>query len=224
MASTRALNRGVLLGAYFQSTGALTIVLNMSKTKVSGSFDFDGPVFGGGDPAPIPFDIPLNKNGGGSVKIVGTSLGDITGTFTKDGTLTQTITNIPGGFLTSTKLSGKFDLKNRTYKSTYQIFTNSGLFAEGVANARVPGAPRITVVKTVSTAKPTVSINAKALTSSPIVSAKAKATRGAKVKVSGKNPYRLAVSKLPKGKTVLTFTLSNKDGFKATKKINITRK
>ena len=207
----------------FGSTGALTIDFEVGAKKVTGSIDFDGPVFGAGDPPAIPFNTKLKKDGSGTFLITGTDMGDLKGNFKPDGTLSLVISNIPGGFLTDARIDGKFDLKVEGFSATYQINTASGLFAEGDAEAHVPQKPTVKVPKKVRFSGKRGRATAKVLTNTGIKKINATA-KNAKVKVTGKNPYKIIVTKAKKKTTRVKLTVINDDGFKTTRFIKFIKK
>jgi len=208
----------------FETSGALTIEFERTKTEVTGSFDFDGPVFGAGDPPAIPFSAPLSKNGSGNFEVLGTEVGDVSVSFTRNGKLTLIITNIPGGILSEARVDGKFDLVAETFTATYGIDTLAGPFAEGNASARVIKAPTIKVIKNVRFAGKRSSVNTRVISNSEITSITAEATGGVKVRVHGKNPYQIKVRDITARRTEVTIAVTNVDGLTSTKVITFIRK
>lgn len=217
----------VYLGSWknttFGSSGPLRIEFEKGKTKVAVSFDLNGPVFGSIDPPAIKFDAPLNSSGGGNFRVKGTPLGDLTGTFTADGSLRVSIRNIPGGSLTEFRFNGKFDLVKETFKGTYEIDNKSGLFAKGTANALVPKAPKITLPRTVKFTGKSASVVAKISSNTPITGISATTADGAKVVVTAKPPYRITVSKITKAETKVTFKATNASGKTAKKTVTFVK-
>lgn len=198
----------------FSTTGALTIDFEIKKTSVSGSFDFDGPVFGAGDPPAIKFKAPLKSNGSGSFTVIGTGVGDIAGSFTSKGKLTITITNIPGGVLTAARINGKFDLALEKFNATYEIDNGGGLFANGVAEAHVPKPAVIKMARKVTVTGKTARTPITVETNTGITSIAADAKGTATVKVKGKkSPYQLVVSNMTGPTAKVTVTVRNADGF-----------
>lgn len=208
----------------FNTEGALTIEFEVGKDNVAGSFDFDGPVFGAGDPPAIPFSAPLDSDGSGSFTVIGTGVGDLSGSFSKDGKLDITISNIPGGVLTEARINGKFDLKVEKFDATYEIDSSGALFANGVAEAHVPKKPKLKLPKRVkfSGAKGKAKLTVK--TNTGISKVKAKATGKAKVRVTGKNPYKIVVKKTTRKTTRVKIIVVNEDGFKTTKTVKFIKK
>ena len=212
----------VYLGSWknttFGSSGPLRIELVKGRTKVAASLDLDGPVFGSVDPPAIRFNAPLDSKGGGTFKVKGTPLGDLSGTFTADGKLTVVIVNIPGAFLTEFRFNGRFDLVKGTFKGTYEVDDSSGIYAQGVASAVVPKPPRITVPKTVKFSGKSATATAKVTSNTRITKVTATTPDGAKVTVTGKNPYRIKVSGITRKETKVTFKVTNASG-KTAKKV-----
>lgn len=208
----------------FDTTGALTIDFKKTKTKVTGSFDFDGPVFGAGDPPAISFTAPLKSDGSGTFTVTGTGVGDLSGSFTAKGKLTITISNIPGGFLTEARINGKFDLKLEKFNATYQIDNAGGLFAEGVAEAHVPKAAVITVARKVNVIGKTAKTPVKVVANTGITSVKATTKANAKVTVKGKkSPYQLVVTRMNAASAKVTVTVKNADGFTSKKVVTFVK-
>lgn len=222
--ATASIYTGSWKNKTFGSTGALTIDFTLKKSQVAGSFDFDGPVFGAGDPPAIKFKAPRKADGSGSFKVTGTAVGDVTGSFTKNGKLTFTITKIPGGVLTEARINGKFDLTVEKFTATYEIDSTGGLFANGVAEAHVPKPPTIKASDRVTVSRASGKVQAKVLTNTGIVSTKATVDGGARVTVTGKNPYTIEVKKLSAPTTTVKFTVKNADGFSKRKSIKFIRK
>lgn len=207
----------------FGSTGALTIDIEIGARSVTGSIDFDGPVFGGGDPPAIPLNAKLRSDGSGSFLIKGTAMGDLEGDFTKDGSLTIVISNIPGGFLTEARIDGKFDLEVESFTASYEIDNASGLYAEGDAEAHVPQKPTVEAPKKVNYSGKSGKATVKVATNTGIEKVSATA-KNAKVKVTGENPYKVTVTKAKKKSTTVKLTVINDDGFKARKTIKFIKK
>jgi hypothetical protein len=205
----------------FKTTGALKMQFTITKTNVTGSLDLDGPVFGAGDPAPIPFNMKRKADGSGSFKVAGTSLGDLAVSYKPDGALDMAITNVPG-FIDDASFNGRFDLKLEKFAAVYQINASGSVLAEGVADARVRKAPTIKAPKTVKTSGKSGGVTAKVITNSGIKSFTAKANAGAKATVSGNNPYQITVTKITKPNTLVTLEATNGDGFKKTKVVKFT--
>lgn len=222
--ASAAIYEGSWKNKTFDSTGALTLDLNITKSKVTGSLDLDGPVFGGGDPPAIPFNFSRKKNGSGSIKILGSSLGDITGTFNSNGKLDFKITNIPGGFLTEARLDGKFDLKLEKFKATYEIDNADGLYAEGSAAAHVHKAPVVKAPGIVTVNGKTGEVTVKVVSNTKITGFTATADGGAKVTVVGKNPYHISVKKMTLPTTRLTIVVSNADGLETTEVVKFVKR
>lgn len=202
----------------FGSSGPLRIEFERSTKKVAVSFDLDGPVFGSIDPPAIRFNTRLDSKGGGKFNVKGTPLGDLTGSFTADGSLDVAIRNIPGGSLTEFRFDGKFDLVKETFKGKYEIDGPSGLLAEGKANAVVPKAPKITLPKTVKFSGKTASATAKVTSNTSITRISVTTADGAKVAVTGKGPFKITVSEITKAQTKVTFKVTNASG-KTAKKV-----
>jgi hypothetical protein len=206
----------------FDTTGALTIEFTKTKTKVSGSIDFDGPVFGAGDPPKMDFSAPLESDGSGKFKIKGTMLGTLNGTFTADGKLTMSIVKVPG-FITDASIKGKFDLKAKTFTATYKIDSTEGPLAEGVANAHVPTAPKIKCKRKVAFEGTTAKITVNVATNTTIKSVTATADGGAVVKVKGNNPYQISLKNIESSKVNLTITATTDDDLSKSKTVVFTR-
>lgn len=200
----------------FGSTGALKLKLTITKTNITGNLDLDGPVFGAGDPLPIPFNMKRNKDGSGSVNVNGTPLGDIAASFKPNGALNMTMTNIPG-FLDDASVKGRFDLKLEKFAAVYEINASGTLYAEGTAEAHVRKAPTIKAPSTVKVSGKSGGVTAKVVTNTGIKSFTAKANAGAKATVTGNNPYLVTVTKITKPITLVTLEAVNSDGFKKTK-------
>jgi hypothetical protein len=207
----------------FDTTGALTIEFTQTKSKVSGSIDFDGPVFGAGDPPKMDFSAPLKADGSGDFKIKGTMLGTIIGTFTADGKLTMSIVKVPG-FITDASIKGKFDLKAKTFTATYKIDSTEGPLAEGVANAHVPKAPTIITKRKASFQGTTAKILVNVVSNTTIKSVTATADGGATVKVKGSDPYKITLKNIQSPTVNLTITATNDDDLSKTKTVVLTRK
>ncbi len=207
----------------FDTTGALTIDFTVKKSSVSGSFDFDGPVFGAGDPPAIAFKAQRKANGSGSFKVTGTAVGDLAGSFTPKGKLTITITNIPGGFLSEARINGKFDLGLEKFDATYEIDDNVGLFANGVAEAHVPKAPTLKAVKKVAVSGNGAKTQLKVLTNTGIASITTSINGTGKVIVKGSNPYQIVIRNMTGPSSKVTVTVTNDDGFASKKTIRFTK-
>jgi hypothetical protein len=214
---------GTWKNSTFGSTGALKLNLTITKTNITGSLDLDGPVFGAGDPPPIPFNMKRKPDGSGSVNISGTPLGDIAATFKPDGALDMTMANIPG-FLDDATVKGRFDLKLEKFAAVYEINANGSLYAEGTAAAHVRKAPTIKVPKTVNVTGKSGGVTARVVTNTGIKSFTAKANAGAKVTVSGENPYQITVTKITKANTLVTLVATNSDGLKKIKEVKFVLK
>lgn len=216
----------VYTGDWFNRTavtdGPLTIDFTVGKKAVTGFIDFDGPVFGGGDPPAVPLNAKLKKDGSGSFLIKGTAMGDIDGNFTKNGALTVVITNIPAGF-SQVRIDGKFDLKIESFTATYEIYSGDSVIYEGDAKAHVPQKATVKAPKKVNFSGKRGRATVKVLTNTDIKKVKATAKK-AKVKVTGENPYKVTVSKAKKKKTSVKLTVVNDDGFKTKKTIKFVDK
>lgn len=215
--ASAAIYQGSWNNKTFATTGGLTIDLTVSTTKVSGTFNLDGSVFGGGDPASITFNAPLNLDGTGNFKTLGTAIGDVAGTFSSDGALTLIVTKIPGGFLTKTVFTGKFDLSNETFAGTYKIYTMGVLFASGAIEAHVHKAPILKVPGTVNVTGTSKTIQATVTTNSGIKSFKATTTSMAHITVTGTNPYLIKVTNLTLATTSIKVIVTNNDGLSTSK-------
>ncbi len=208
--------------ATFDTTGALTIEFTKTKSKVEGSFDFDGPVFGAGDPPKMEFSSPLDSDGSGKFKIKGTMLGTIIGTFTADGKLTMSIVKVPG-FITDASISGKFDLKAKTFNATYKIDSTEGPLAKGTASAHVPKPPSIKAKSKMTFEGTTARIPVNVVSNTPIKNLTATANGQANVKVKGKGPYTIVLKNIKGPKVILSITAINGDDLSKTKTITLTR-
>ncbi|MCP5532147.1 MAG: hypothetical protein H7A48_03135 [Akkermansiaceae bacterium] len=202
----------------FDTTGALTIELDIDGTRVSGSFDLDGNVFGAFDPAAIEFNARL-KNGKGSFKRTDPQLGSIEVTFDDSGNLDILINNVPGGFIDEVRVDGKFDLNTETFDGTYEIDSSPGnLLAEGLLEAHVKKAPVIKGKKKVGFKGKSGKTTVKVISNVKITSQKVKASNGAKAKLVKKgNNYILKVKKLKKAGSKVKVTLTNADDLKKSK-------
>lgn len=206
----------------FDTTGALTIEFTKTKSKVEGSFDFDGPVFGAGDPPKMEFSSPLDSDGSGKFKIKGTMLGTIIGTFTADGKLTMSIVKVPG-FITDATINGKFDLKAKTFSATYKIDSTEGPLAKGKADAHVPKHPIIKTKSKVDFEGTTAKVMVNVVTNTSIKSLTATANGKAVVKVKGKGPYTITLKNIKGPKVSLSITAINGDDLSKTKTVTLTR-
>ena len=207
----------------FGSSGALTIEFEATAKLVTGSFDFDGPVFGGGDPPAIDFKAKRKPDGSGTFQTLGTGVGDITGSFDAEGNLELIIFNIPGGFLTQARINGKFDLELEDFNATYEIDDDDGLFAQGTAEAHVPKAPVLKIAKKVKVKGKVAKTNLKVTTNTNITSIQASAGKKAKVMVKGSNPYKIIVKNLKGAKATVVVTVTNEDGFTAKKSVKFVK-
>jgi hypothetical protein len=90
----------------FGSTGAVTwdITADESARTVDIDMTIAGPVFGG--PGVKPEKIRLTHLAEGVIRGTSPAFGDIDGTITPDGTLTITLTNIPGGAIAKVAIDG----------------------------------------------------------------------------------------------------------------------
>ena len=222
--ATAATYKGTWNNETFASSGDLTIDFTVKNNRVVGSFDLDGPVFGIGDPPPIPIDVTLDSMGNGSFEALGTNVGDIDGSVTSKGDLTIIITNIPGGFLTMARLDGKFDLKMETFTATYSIDAATGPYANGNAEAHVHKRPKIKAPNKVKFKGRSDKVSAKVVTNTGIKAVKATANKGAKARVTGKNPYQIVVSKLKAKRTIVKIVAVNDDGLRSVKRVKFVRK
>ena len=218
-----AVYTGTWKNTTFGSSGALKIDLTLKNNRAKGSLDLGGNVFGGIDPPAIPFDFPFNPNKAGNFKINGTVLGNFAGTYSKNGDLTVTITKTPGGFPKETRIDGKLDLKLQTFKATYEIDDNAGLYAEGTAQAHVHKKPVIKAPSEVKITGKTGEVNAKVVSNTKIKNVKASSPDGATVQVSGNNPYLIKAGKLNKPVNRVIFSATNADGLTQTKTIRFIR-
>ena len=222
--ATASTYKGTWNNETFGSSGDLTIDFTVKKNRVLGSFDLDGPVFGFGDPPPIPIDVKLDSNGAGTFEALGTNVGDVVGNVTANGKLTITITNIPGGFLTMASLDGKFNLKLETFAATYSIDAVGGPYANGTAEAHVHKSPKIKVPSKVVVEGKSAKVKVKVITNTEIKTFKATANKGAKARVVSKTPYRIAVSNLTAKKTFVKIVVVNDDGLRSAKLVKFVRK
>lgn len=210
----------------FQSTGDLVIDLNIKGNKVNGSFDLNGNVFGGSDPAAIKFSATIAANGKGSFKRTGTSIGDVQVDFDSKGNLDILITNIPGGFLHEVRVDGKFNLALETFKGAYEIDNTPGnLFAEGKLEAHVKKAPVVKGPANVKFTGKKASATLRVTSNVKITSASASATNGAKPKLVKKgNKFILTVTKLKNAGSKVTVTVTNADGLTKIKVVRFKKK
>jgi hypothetical protein len=201
----------------FGSTGGMKITFSISGLTVNGSIDFDGPVFGGTNPAPLVFTAAIGMAGATFNVIDDSVFGDVDGTVLIDGTTTITMTNLPppANSFTSIVMSGKFDFARQKFTATYVINDAGGVFAQGTGEAHVKGPAKPTVPKAKITFKGTSSRATFRVDSvSAITSVKASAKPTANVKVIGGNPYTVLLKK-PTGKvTTVKVNVINADGFK----------
>lgn len=207
----------------FGSSGALKIDVTLKDDRAKGSLDLDGNVFGGIDPPAIPFNFPFKPGKSGTFKVSGTVLGDLAGSYTKNGDLEVVIRNTPGGFPKETRIDGKLDLKLQTFKATYEIDDNSGLFAEGTAAAHVHKKPAIKAPAEVNVISKTGEATAKVTSNTKIKKVEASSPDGATVEVSGNNPYTIKAGKLTKATTRVIFRATNADGLTGSKTIRFIR-
>jgi hypothetical protein len=200
------------------SSGALTIDLKLKNSNVSGSFDLGGPVFGGNNPGVVEFDVQLEPNQSGTLEISGTDIGDIAGSFNKNGKLNITISNIPGGFLTEVRINGKFDLATQKFTADYEVDNAGGLYARGVAEAHVPQSPKVIVAGEVNFSGNKGAVEGTVHTNTSIQSVKATASDGnPNVTVIGKNPFRVEVKNISVPSFRVSIVVRNADGFQTTK-------
>jgi hypothetical protein len=91
----------------FGSTGSMTWDITADSTARTVEIDvtIGGPVFGG--PGVKPEKIKLTHLAQGVIQGTSPDFGDISGTITPDGTLTITLTNVPGGAIAKVTISGK---------------------------------------------------------------------------------------------------------------------
>jgi hypothetical protein len=101
----------------------------------------------------------------------------VAGSFSSDGSLTVTITNIPGGVLSKTVFTGKFDLVKKTFAGTYKVYSMGVLFATGDIEAHVHLAPSLKVPGTVNFTGTSKTIQATATSNVGIKSFKAQISR-----------------------------------------------
>jgi hypothetical protein len=221
--ASSAIYTGTWKNTTFGSSGALKIDVTIKDNRAKGSLDLDGNVFGGADPPAIPFNFPFNPNTAGKFKVSGTLLGNLAGTYSKDGDLTVTITKTPGGFPKETRIDGKLDLKLQTFKATYEIDDDAGLFAEGTAAAHVHKKPVIKAPSEVKVTGKTGEASAKVVSNTKIKNVKASSPDGATVKISGNNPYLIKAGKLNKPTNRVIFSATNADGLTQTKTIRFIR-
>lgn len=216
--ATASIYTGKWKNTTFGSNGPLTIDLKIKNSNVSGSFDLGGPVFNEGNPDAVEFDVQLESDDSGTLDITGTDIGDIAGSFNKNGKLNITISNIPGGFPTEVRINGKFDLKTEKFTATYEVDNASGLYAEGVAEAHVPQAPVVKVPGEVNFSGNKGAVEGTVLTNTSIQSVKATASDGnINVVVIGKNPFRVEVKNISSPSFRVSIVVRNADGFKTTK-------
>lgn len=222
-AAHAALYTGSWKNTTFGSSGAMKIDLTIKDGRAKGSLDLDGNVFGGIDPPAIPFNFPFNPNKSGNFKISGTVLGNFAGTYSKNGDLTVTITKTPGGFPKETRIDGKLDLKLQTFKATYEIDDNAGLFAEGTAAAHVHKKPIIKAPSEVEVTGKTGEASAKVVSNTKITKFQVTSPDGATIQVSGTNPYVIKVGKLNQPVTRVVMRATNADGLTKTKTVKFIR-
>lgn len=222
-AAKAAIYTGSWKNTTFGSTGALKIDLTLKDNRASGSLDIDGNVFGGADPPAIPFNFPFNPDKPAKFKISNTVLGTLSGSYAPDGRLDVVIRNTPGGFPKEARIAAKINLKLRMFTATYEIDDDSGLFAEGTAAAHVPTAPKIKTPARVEVSRKVKTISVKVVSNTKIKSFKVTSPDGAGLKVTGKNPYEVTVSKLTKPETRIIITAVNADGLKKSKTVRFVR-
>ncbi len=203
------------------TTGALTIEFSSDGVTVSGSFDFDGPVFGGFDPPAVAFSGLINPGTGlGSFSIIGDpTFGDITATFDTVGNLSFVIENVPGGFPDQFRLLGKFDLANETFSGTYEIDGSPGMTDFlGVAEAHVSRVPVIKAKNRVKFSGKRGKLSGSVIINSaikdPIVKASGKPK---KLVVRGKNPFRIILKQPSRPVTRVRIIVVSEDGLRARK-------
>ncbi|MBI1367621.1 MAG: PEP-CTERM sorting domain-containing protein [Planctomycetes bacterium] len=119
----------------FMSTGAAAATLDVSLPTVTFVLDLDGNVFGGSDPDVLT--LTGTVQGDLSVlfdDVIGhPTYGDILGaTLSNTGQFNATATNIPGGFITSTEITGLAGLSGIALQ--YIVDGPNGPFANGVIN------------------------------------------------------------------------------------------
>ncbi len=222
--ATAAIYAGSWTNKTFGSTGPLTIRLDITKTKVSGNFNLDGPVFGGINPPPIPFNVPLKSNGSGTFNVIGTLIGDIAGSFTSEGKLTIAITNVPGGTVTDASFNGSFDLTLEKFTGTYNVNGPGGPLANGVTEAHVPKAPTVKLARKVNISGSSGSAKATVLTNTTVASVTATTTSGTvRVKLVKPNVYRIIAKQMTAATTKVTVVVTNADGFKTTKVVRFVK-
>lgn len=115
--SAAATYTGTWHNTTFGSFGAVLFEIAISAPDVSVSADFDGGVFGAGDPPPLLLTGTLD--GGGNASFGTTDdpfFGDVSGSMTAAGSVSGTITDLPlsgptptGFSIFSTALDGTFD-------------------------------------------------------------------------------------------------------------------
>ncbi|MES2657414.1 MAG: hypothetical protein V4689_02290 [Verrucomicrobiota bacterium] len=217
-----ALYEGNWKNKTYNSTGALTIDLTIKNSRASGSFNLDGPVFGGLNPPAIPFDFPVKANGSGKIKVNGTILGDFNGNIDEDGNFSVTITNIPGG-ITEVRINGVFDIKLEKFTAAYEVDDENGTFANGVVEAHVHEKPTLNVAKTVNVTGTTGKVQAKVVTNTAVKSMKATTSGTADITITGNNPYQITVKNLTVGTTKVKITVTNKDGLSTSRNVNFVK-
>lgn len=221
------LQGAVYLGSWrnttFGTTGGLRIELNRSETTVAVKLDLNGNVFGSVDPPPIAFSAPLNKLGGGTFKVAGTALGDLSGSFTPAGKLSLSITNIRGGLLSAFRLTGGFDLVRETFSGSYVIHTTTGPYAHGTAAARVRKPPVISMPSVVSFHGTTAEVTARVTSNSRILKVTATSPDGAVVTASGTTTVRITASRMLKTRNRVMLSVTNADQRTATRTVTFVK-
>lgn len=197
----------------FDTTGSMQIDIVANAKTMTGTVTLGGFVFG--NPMGLPalvFSGPVNPDL--SSTFSGTSLGGtLSGSIDSAGNLVLTITTIPDGFPEELRFSGAFNFLVGTFAGGYQLdFPANTLLAQGKSEATLVGPPVIIADKRVRFRGSTGKLGLSAFTGSALTKPKVRASGRARVKLAGRNPFRLIVRKPDRRVTNVRLILKNASG------------
>jgi len=129
VAALAGLYSGTWTNTTFGSSGTIkwTVMANASARSVTIVINVTGNVFGG--QAPAPESITLTHLNQGVIKGTSSGFGSVDGTVQPDGSINVTLTNIPGGRVTTVTISGM--LSPPSISLAYAVTLSSGGHASG---------------------------------------------------------------------------------------------
>ena len=219
---------GVYSGDWMDSTFGNSGSFRLSfraKSKVADAavdLDIRGPFFNGptGSVKEL-IDVNIDSSGSGSVSNVDLgALGLLSAMIDGSGQLTATMTNIPNPDVDHIDVTGFFDESTRTFTASYTIYAAAGgVYSEGtaagdgsVAPVAAGSKPKLDCPKKVAFKGSKAKVKFAVDSDSDITNVKIKASGKPKVKLKGRNPYKLILKKLTKKVTKVKIFVTNGTG------------